>query len=236
MLSYHVFCQGYFMFFWLAGKLEHTFQDLGFDVIVHTDKTVSDIMGILMDEARLNHSQFDCFVCCIMSHGDQGYVYGSGGNSISIKRFTSYFEASSCPTLAGKPKLFFVQACQGHNTMGTFLMPSDVTVVNEPMVNHVSLPLVLIDDNSCVMIVCTDITYQFYPRIYFALNRNGITATYWCPGLDFIINDLPSVLMQIFADQILNDLLHCSYEYNWCCRFKGILSGLILTFLINVSE
>jgi len=34
------------------------------------------------------------------------------------------------------------------------------------------------------------------------------------PGLDFISKDLPSVLVLIIADQILNDLLCCSHKYN----------------------
>jgi len=41
-------------------------------------------------------------------------------------------------------------------------------------------------------------------------------------GLDFIIKDLPSVLIliHVIADQIFNDKLCCSYRYNWClCRF-----------------
>jgi len=33
-------------------------------------------------------------------------------------------------------------------------------------------------------------------------------------GLDFFITDLSSVLIQIIADQILNDSLCCSYKYN----------------------
>jgi len=46
------------------------------------------------------------------------------------------------------------------------------------------------------------------------------TAIKLVPGLDVIINDLLSVLILIIADQIVNDLLWCSYKYNWClCRF-----------------
>ena len=41
--------------------------------------------------------------------------------------------------------------------------------------------------------------------VYGKLNRSG---------LDFIIRDLPSVLILIIADQILNDSLCCSYKYN----------------------
>jgi len=45
--------------------------------------------------------------------------------------------------------------------------------------------------------------------------------------------DLPSMLILIIADQILNDSLCCSYKYNGCL-FRVIckLYILLLTFLI----
>ena len=56
-------------------------------------------------------------------------------------------------------------------------------------------------------------------------------------GLDFLIKDLPSVLILTIADQIVNDSLCCSYTYNCClCRVIGKLYILLLTFLIDLSE
>jgi len=56
-------------------------------------------------------------------------------------------------------------------------------------------------------------------------------------GPDFIIKDLPSVLIQIIADQLLNDSLCCSNKYNWClCRFIGKLYILLQTILIKLFE
>ena len=56
-------------------------------------------------------------------------------------------------------------------------------------------------------------------------------------GLDFIIKDLPSVLiLRITANQILINLLCCSYKYNWClCRFIGKLYILLWTLLEILS-
>jgi len=59
-------------------------------------------------------------------------------------------------------------------------------------------------------------------------NRHTIPKQLWVnpfimksgPGPNFIIEDLPSVLILIIADQMLNDSLCCSNKYNWCvCRF-----------------
>ena len=46
-----------------------------------------------------------------------------------------------------------------------------------------------------------------------------------------------SFISLIIADQILNDLLCCSYKYNLClCRSIGQLYILLITFLINFSD
>ena len=55
--------------------------------------------------------------------------------------------------------------------------------------------------------------------------------------LDFIIEDLPSVLILIISKQVLNESLCRSYKFNWCvCRCIGKLWILTVTFLINLSE
>lgn len=63
----------------------------------------------------MDHESKDCFICCILSHGDKGIIYGTDGKEASIRELTSYFTGSKCPSLAGKPKVFFIQACQGNN-------------------------------------------------------------------------------------------------------------------------
>lgn len=93
--------------------LTETFQKLHFEVVSHKDCTVSKIREILRVFQRMDHESKDCFICCILSHGNKGIIYGTDGKEVSIRELTSYFTGSSCPSLAGKPKVFFIQACQG---------------------------------------------------------------------------------------------------------------------------
>jgi hypothetical protein len=74
--------------------------------------------SILKEYAKKNHTQMDCFVCCILSHGDKDEVICCDEECVTIETMTSYFQASCCPSLAGKPKLLFFQACQGSDHMG----------------------------------------------------------------------------------------------------------------------
>jgi len=50
---------------------------------------------------------------CILSHGAKGAVYGSDGNLVQVEYLEELFDGQSCNQLAGRPKLFLIQACQG---------------------------------------------------------------------------------------------------------------------------
>ena len=52
-----------------------------------------------------------------MSHGEQGAVCGTDGHTLGVNEIQSYFYASKCPSLAGKPKMFIIQACQGNTPL-----------------------------------------------------------------------------------------------------------------------
>lgn len=50
---------------------------------------------------------------CVLSHGEKGSVFGTDGLEVSLRELTQPFTSGNAPTLARKPKLFFIQACQG---------------------------------------------------------------------------------------------------------------------------
>ena len=55
----------------------------------------------------------DAFVCCVLSHGEENVVLGVDRKPLTISDITSAFNGEHCPALLGKPKVFFIQACQG---------------------------------------------------------------------------------------------------------------------------
>jgi hypothetical protein len=60
-------------------------------------------------EAEQSHRDADCFACAILSHGfDGGHVYGID-NYITLDKLISPFKGPGPTSLAGKPKLFFIQ-------------------------------------------------------------------------------------------------------------------------------
>lgn len=95
--------------------LSKTFKELHFEIVPYDNCTADKIHEVLRFYQSRDHKNKDCFICCILSHGDKGIVYGTDGKEASIYELTSYFTGSKCPSLAGKPKIFFIQACQGNN-------------------------------------------------------------------------------------------------------------------------
>ncbi|CAO2615912.1 Casp8 [Lemmus lemmus] len=105
--------------------LTETFQKLHFEVVSYKDCTAREICEILRTFQSMNHKSKDCFICCILSHGDKGIIYGTDGKEASIRELTSYFTGLKCPSLAGKPKVFFIQACQGDSVQKAVPIETD---------------------------------------------------------------------------------------------------------------
>ncbi|XP_030842855.1 caspase-7 [Strongylocentrotus purpuratus] len=94
-------------------NLENVFKQLGFNVVVHKDLKGRDIQQMIEQLRKHNHTQFDCFIFAVLSHGIEGAVYGVDEYLVKIEDIVSQFGSDRCPTLNGKPKLFFLQACRG---------------------------------------------------------------------------------------------------------------------------
>uniref|UniRef100_A0A673H7P9 Caspase 21, apoptosis-related cysteine peptidase n=1 Tax=Sinocyclocheilus rhinocerous TaxID=307959 RepID=A0A673H7P9_9TELE len=82
--------------------LSNTFKSLGFHVQY-------DVISI----SKENHTDNSCFVCVLMSHGEEGTILGSDERWMPVKTLTSLMTSDLCPSLRDKPKLFFLQACRG---------------------------------------------------------------------------------------------------------------------------
>lgn len=101
-------------------KLERRFRSLNFHVIVKRNLKCKHIRHELSQLAKMDHSEYDCCVVVILSHGTEashnrfpGAVHGVDGPSVSVQNITNYLTGQCCPSLQGKPKLFFIQACGG---------------------------------------------------------------------------------------------------------------------------
>lgn len=111
--------------------LSKLFRMLKFEVRVYNNRAKAEIRNIAKEMANYNHSNYNAFIFSILTHGEEGVIYGTDG-TLTIKEITSEFKYSA--SLAGKPKLFFFQACQGHEYM------DGMDVTDAPQDNRVSVP------------------------------------------------------------------------------------------------
>nr|CAB3227923.1 caspase-6 [Phallusia mammillata] len=95
-----------------ARNLQMIFTRLGFEVDMQKDIKCIALHELIDKYAKEDHSNSDCFMFAILSHGDNGCIYGTDG-TIRIKQLVDKFRGDKCPSLAGKPKIFMFQACRG---------------------------------------------------------------------------------------------------------------------------
>ena len=94
--------------------LQHLFSSSGFVTFTFNDLTAGRMQQVLRSYAKRNHTKALCLIVAILTHGGEGgSLYGVDGEPVEVKTLTEFFTGRRCPSLVGKPKLFFIQACRG---------------------------------------------------------------------------------------------------------------------------
>uniref|UniRef100_A0A3B4B6K0 Caspase 20, apoptosis-related cysteine peptidase n=1 Tax=Periophthalmus magnuspinnatus TaxID=409849 RepID=A0A3B4B6K0_9GOBI len=106
-----------------AESLAEVFNWLGFRVLMCEDQTM----------LTLEHG--DVFICCILTHGNKGIVYGTDKQPLSIKDITRTFRATDSSPLTAKPKVFLIQACQGVRNVQRGVIKRDLETDGESSVS-----------------------------------------------------------------------------------------------------
>lgn len=81
---------------------------------------------LLLLGANEDYTNYDCLVIAVLSHGEQGIIYAKDGAYKPEDQLWGRFTGDKCLTLASKPKLFFIQACQGDRLDGGVHMRTQV--------------------------------------------------------------------------------------------------------------
>uniref|UniRef100_A0A8C6WQY4 Caspase family p20 domain-containing protein n=1 Tax=Neogobius melanostomus TaxID=47308 RepID=A0A8C6WQY4_9GOBI len=86
-----------------AAAVKKTFENLGYTMMVFQDLTVKEMKEKLQSVAEEDHSKRASFVCVILSHGDEGVIFGTDGCE-ELDVLTRYFKGdksmlsgASCP-------------------------------------------------------------------------------------------------------------------------------------------
>nr|AZR38347.1 caspase-1 isoform 1 [Laodelphax striatellus] len=100
-----------------AINLQNSLERLGFKVTMYKDFKSQQVENVITEVSKEDHSEYDCLVVAVLSHGEHGIIYARD-HAYKPDSLWTKFSADNCKTLAGKPKLFFIQACQGDKLDG----------------------------------------------------------------------------------------------------------------------
>jgi hypothetical protein len=96
-------------------NLKTTLEYLEFDLRFYENLKANEIRDQIQKLADEDHSNSDCFLCVVMSHGNEDKIVTSDNKLMSFEEIMAPIK--SCKSLENKPKLFFFQACRGDNEM-----------------------------------------------------------------------------------------------------------------------
>ncbi|XP_077927311.1 CASP8 and FADD-like apoptosis regulator isoform X4 [Halichoerus grypus] len=92
--------------------LRDTFTSLGYEVQYFLYLSMDSIIQILRQVACMpQHQDYDSFVCVLVSRGGSHSVFGvdQTHSGFPLDHIRRMFMGDACPSLLGKPKLFFIQ-------------------------------------------------------------------------------------------------------------------------------
>lgn len=94
--------------------LSESLRALGFDVKIYENLSTDGVNQVITNLSQENHYDRNCMLVTIMSHGDfNGIIYTTDGLIYTDDVQKPFMDPKNCPSLHGKPKIFFIQACRG---------------------------------------------------------------------------------------------------------------------------
>lgn len=109
--------------------LRDTFTSLGYDVKCFSYQSMNSIIQTLRKIACMpQHQNYDSFVCVLVSRGNSESVFGVDQtcSGFPLDRIRRMFMGDACPSLLGKPKLFFYsELCGVRQPPGGLQYPGD---------------------------------------------------------------------------------------------------------------
>ncbi|KAM9175885.1 caspase-9 isoform 2-T2 [Mergus octosetaceus] len=190
-----------------------------------------EINAKLRSLAQQDHSALDCCLVVILSHGCQtshnqfpGGIYGTDGKSIPIEKIVKHFDGSNCPSLRGKPKLFFIQACGGDQKDQGFEVdcdsPEDETCRSsvESDATPFQAPSGNLDEPDAVASLPTPgdilVSYSTFPG--FVSWRDKLSGSWYVETLDSVLK------LHAHSEDLLTMLLRVANAVSAKGKFKQI--------------
>ncbi|KGL92015.1 Caspase-3, partial [Charadrius vociferus] len=186
-----------------AEKLSTTLSRLNYEVKLMHNKTAKEIEDLYQQECCCEHGEY--FVSIISSHGEEGVIFGCDSKPVKLTRIFQILSSKKCPALTKIPKIFFIQACRGHEFDQGVVVECD-SGVREPdgFSDYLSIP-----PQTVVMFACS-------PGYVAFLNISG----------SMFLQALLKVLEGEERHLALNRLMtRINWEVAFYCQARGTYEG-----------
>ena len=97
-----------------ADDLTDVFSDLGFKIRRENDLTKKEVIDLMSTVQHIDYHEMGSLFVILLSHGEIEAIYSTNSETIHLFDIISHFTAENCPSLAGKPKIFIIQACRDY--------------------------------------------------------------------------------------------------------------------------
>jgi hypothetical protein len=129
-------------------NLKSTLEYLEFDLKCHENLKANEIRDEIQKITKLDHTNSDCFLCVVMSHGINDKIVASDSEEISLNEIMQPIK-STCKSLENKPKLFFFQACRGKKEMAQLVRPdSGISKTNKNIPSDTTNKTTILDEST----------------------------------------------------------------------------------------
>ena len=96
--------------------IKTVFEKIGFRVDIYDDRSIEGISRVLRN-LQSTDEDMACLFVFILTHGEENGILHAHDMPFRLDRdIVGQLTPDFCPSLAGKPKIIFVQACQGKAT------------------------------------------------------------------------------------------------------------------------
>jgi hypothetical protein len=180
--------------------LKHLFTNSGFETTTHTDLTAAEMKQTLKTLAGRNLTKAQCVVVAILTHGGEGGIlYGVDGKGVKVEELANLFAGKNCRSLAGKPKLFFIQACRGVNR-DRGVEECEADGISSPVPEPVKSTGTDVADEAKTLPSHADFLFSYSTIEGYAAFRNTVNGSWY-------IRDLIDVFSKDASKEHLTDML-----------------------------
>ncbi|XP_071418120.1 caspase-8-like [Pithys albifrons albifrons] len=173
--------------------VKKVFKWLQFETVEHMDLEAKEIYRKVKEYSERDHSNMDCFICFIFSHGEKDKIKGIDDEFVNIKELVSCFSESNCPSLAGKPKVFFIQVCQG--SVGHPGVPGEAGFSGDAETDAV--PLTSIRDLADILVAMSTLQGSLF---FHSSETGSLYIKYLCDKMELLCpggTDLETILATV---------------------------------------